>query len=529
MPVWTSAKKKYDEARKLHTEGLASQEKSLSQQLDAITHKAKKPVVFTLIDKSYGGMLIEGRQMVRDVVGIDTMIFVTLDSDTFINACRLKLNVVYIPFWEDNSVRKPNRIAHAKFVTSAVLSDLGVEYYFTEMDIWFIHSPQFIPKLYPDVGIILSAHTNNPMYPNIGFYFVRPSKEMSKFFRISTERCLSDQKSFDQLILPCFLFGDRSDTGMCDPKITKPLNIKYHVLDPHWFAVSHSPMVVPTTIAMHTLTSKPLTQSTAKISLAKEFYMWFGADGYYKHTKTATKIPKYITYDGVLSESYLSGYHTVPYIQFKLAFLVAAAYFLDRILILPPLFDGEMHHYWPAEFIDVLSVNRWVQTREATFLSNPKLNPPEWDPVVRVMMQTNEIIDEGIHGNRVDSSHEEPNIGINVLKGTTSSMQYYQWTKEQWTEFKTTVQPNDPPADWSALMRLLANHPETKDAPLIQVQLNNFEPPREQLSQRGNGWFAKMMREVLFCEQAIQRHPLAPEADWDCISKGGHIFQGFGR
>ena len=139
--------------------------------------------------------------------------------------------------------------------------------------------------------------------------------------------------------------------------------------------VAHArPYVLPDTLAVHILTTNPLTDARGKMDVAKELMLWPGANEYYV---VGPQVPGYLAYkDNLLSTSPPHHFHDWRWINAVLTHLVFLARLTRRILVLPTIFDFQHFHY-AADHIDLDSLESVLggdrSWRESTFFANPRL------------------------------------------------------------------------------------------------------------------------------------------------------------
>ena len=138
--------------------------------------------------------------------------------------------------------------------------------------------------------------------------------------------------------------------------------------------VAHArPYVLPDTLAVHILTTTPLTDARGKMDVAKELMLWPGANEYY----LVGGQPRYLAYkNNLLSTSPPHHFHDWRWVNAVLVHLVFLARLTGRILVLPTIFDFQRFHY-TADHIDLDSLETVLggdrSWRESTFFANPRL------------------------------------------------------------------------------------------------------------------------------------------------------------
>jgi hypothetical protein len=126
------------------------------------------------------------------------------------------------------------------------------------------------------------------------------------------------------------------------------------------------PFLFRDTLAVHVLSSVPLSSSFGKKVVAKELMLWEGGEDYFQ-----VRRGRFIALDGALASS--SGADDFVYLQNRLTELCALARQTNRILILPATWHlSRRLQAW--ELVELASLESLgVGWREATYLANPRL------------------------------------------------------------------------------------------------------------------------------------------------------------
>jgi len=270
-------------------------------------------VAFTISDYSYvKDMLHEVFQMMDETVGFSQKHFflVALDRRSVKLACRHGYPVV---LWKDDRGSLKNAVANTKIVLSHELVKRGIDFLFTEMDVWWIASPKphlvdfqnrhinnddnsndnndkQIPRIY------FSPHQNNPTAPNIGVYAVKADKYSEEYFRVCLDILKEKPQTHDQWVLAevyrlfeavsqnrTYQLGGsfKPDGPPKAPWIENPFPAMF--FSPHEVVADERPMPTQQTLAIHTLNNAPLQMPHGKKMVAKELGVFYGF-----HTNPAT-------------------------------------------------------------------------------------------------------------------------------------------------------------------------------------------------------------------------------------------------
>jgi hypothetical protein len=157
--------------------------------------------------------------------------------------------------------------------------------------------------------------------------------------------------------------------------ITAPARVSFVELGADVLVAHARPYVLANTVAVHVLTTTPLTDARGKMDVAKELMLWPGAYDYYAVGRSA---PGYLVYkDNLLSTSPAHQFHDWRWLNAILVHLVFLARLTKRILVLPTIFDFQRFHY-TADHIDLESLESLLggdrSWRESTFFANPRLD-----------------------------------------------------------------------------------------------------------------------------------------------------------
>jgi len=267
-----------------------NQNKSTIEQLDVLL-SGKSPqivpepdtnmVAFTISDYGYvQDMLHEVFQMMDDVVGFSSKHFflVAIDQRSAELACKYGYSVV---LWKADDDNLRDAVANTKVVLSHDLAKRGIDFFFTEMDVWWIRSPKpnlidFQKRHDIDDGnnrkhLYFSGHQDNYSAPNIGVYAVKSNRYSEEYFRVCLDVLNEKPETHDQWVLAevyrvfqhtyenrTYVFGGNfePDGPPETPKIKNPFTAMY--FSPHEVVADERPMTTQQTLAIHTLNGMPL-------------------------------------------------------------------------------------------------------------------------------------------------------------------------------------------------------------------------------------------------------------------------------
>jgi hypothetical protein len=366
------------------------------QQLDEILSSDRfnpepntNMIAFTISDYSYAqDMLHDMFQMMDHVVGFSHRHFfmVAIDVSTVKMACQFGYPVI---FWKESDTESlKDAVANTKLVLSLELVSRGVDFFFTEMDVWWIKSPmkslidfQQSDNRPQQNHLLFSGHQNNPFAPNIGVYAAKANNYSIEYFQTCLEVLKHRPETHDQWAMAEVhrlfehtlrnqtyqLGGDWGPQGPPPtPRVQLPFEGKYW--SPHEIVADERPMPTGETMAIHTLCDTPLLNPHGKKMIAKELGAYYGFQtnarpyiineesiskrppasdvaGYY--TRSSTSHRRYLVLDGPIRTNFYSmviqdQYHDRVQFQWIISLLFAIAKLTDRILILPQVFNADM-------------------------------------------------------------------------------------------------------------------------------------------------------------------------------------------
>ncbi|CAB9526878.1 expressed unknown protein [Seminavis robusta] len=380
-----------------------------NKQLDASKNDLNL-LAFTISDYKYAkDMMHDFFQMNDNIVGLPGALFmVAIDHETLEMACRYNYPVVA---WTSAVPRKTidteredlkHSVANTKFEVSSALVEMDQDFFFYEMDVWFLQSPMPILALFHD-DILFSSHQYCPKCVNIGVYLVHANAATKEYFKVAIQLAQECPDTHDQFVMAQILhmvnmgekFGYSNQWKPAPPdyipKFEHP--VKHGFFSSHEIAAAERPYTSQMAIAIHPLRDAPLKSPHGKKILAKEMGAWYGfegppgalqagtAAGYYHRQGRARR---YLMMDGHI----LNGYSNVINWEFDgneagifkhyanlfwtVAALVALARRTGRIWILPPVGEERgIHFLW--SLLDLESVEELgVDYRETTFFNNQK-------------------------------------------------------------------------------------------------------------------------------------------------------------
>mmetsp|Transcript_31242 Transcript_31242/g.59395 ORF Transcript_31242/g.59395 Transcript_31242/m.59395 type:complete len:785 (+) Transcript_31242:169-2523(+) len=386
-------------------------------------------VAFTISDYSYAyDMMHDVFQMNSDIVGFDGSFFmVALDESTMEMACRYGYPAVA---WhthggddggddgdggkpDDNNISQLKRdVANTKFEVSLLLVTLGVDFFFYEMDVWFLTSPKELIADYhaqPMHDILLSSHGKDPQSVNIGLYSVASNRRTAEFFdvclRMARESpATHDQWIVSQLLLLAWTIHRTGRPGLqlkrmwYPPPRRNPPNMEfppvYGTYNTAEIQAGEYLLPARSTVAVHPLCRSPLKKPWGKKMVAKELGAWFGftgrrgaggdggGGGYYARsgshrrylwmdghdTPNAYNTVQNFEYDAMNSESLVVNH--VESFRWTMATLLALARRCGRIFQMPSVTSEEgVHYLWTV--LDFETVDEMgIDYRETNFPHN---------------------------------------------------------------------------------------------------------------------------------------------------------------
>lgn len=374
-------------------------------------------VAFTISDYVYvRDMIHDMFQMMDNVVGFSNQHFllVAIDQQSVKLACKYGYPVV---MWKANENNVQNAVANSKLILSHELVKRGIDFFFTEMDVFWIRSPKqnlmdFQKRHDGDytntmdhVGkhYYVSGHQNNPNKHNIGVFAAKADAYTEEYFRVCLDIIHQQPHTHDQFIMNHVhqLFRDtyhgrtfnrrasRYEGEVHFPELKYPF--EGLVFSPHEIVADERPTTTQLTLAIHTLCSTPLQFPIGKQMNAKELGAYYGfqsqppgtpresnavAAGYYDRSG---KYRRYLWLNTELRNNFYSHVnpknlrHTLS-MEWTLAILMALARKTNRILVLPQIFNANFDAgtYFAWSIMDFSKVTEIVDIRETNFLTNPK-------------------------------------------------------------------------------------------------------------------------------------------------------------
>ncbi len=367
-------------------------------------------VAFTISDYAYvRDMLHDVFQMMDDVVGFSNKHFflLAIDQRSAELACRYGYSVV---FWKADEKNLQHTVANTKLSFSYELVKRGIDFFFTEMDVWWIRSPK--PNLVDfqkrhdgtkdNIGkhFYVSGHQNNYGSTNIGVYAAKADKFTNEYFRLCLDILNEKPETHDQYVMKDIqrLFMNtyhgkdyelhkayKPDGPPKTPKVQYPFEAL--MFSPHEIVADERPTTTQVTLAIHTLNAKPLQAPQGKQMKAKELGVYYGfhsdtsdanapAAGYYDRNGEHRR---YLWLDTEVRNNFFSlvntnSYHSKQTLEWTMAILIAIARKTNRILVLPQIFNAvfDAGTYYAWAMMDYSNVTEMVDFRETNFLTNPK-------------------------------------------------------------------------------------------------------------------------------------------------------------
>ena len=385
---------------------------TFDKQLDATLSKLNPvedidAIAYTMTDEKYShDMIHDVWEMNNDIVGFqDAFFFLALDKYTLGLACEYGYPVVAAPgLIQSNKNTKDESegnlkelVQSTKFTVSRALVDRDVNFFFYEMDCWFLKSP--LKQLRQQrTDYLVSSHQWNPTGANIGIFSVRANERSKEFFRNLVDYSSLSPETHDQILMNDLSNlshrlheGEkiRSDLGKDHfgrwkepipekiPNFEHPISREY--FDAHEMVASPNPVPTETTVAIHTLDNTPLLPPHGKKMVSKELGSYTGfagspetGGGYYKRSGDRRR---YLMADGRVLGGYSFAqedvWHNFLQLQWNVAVLVALARRTDRIFILPRI-ASDYHVLFLWSKLDMESLEKLVDVRETNFPSNRK-------------------------------------------------------------------------------------------------------------------------------------------------------------
>ncbi|KAJ1452937.1 hypothetical protein M885DRAFT_525622 [Pelagophyceae sp. CCMP2097] len=378
-------------------------------------------VAWTMTNKAYGeAMLHEVVDMASTTAGFEDRFFVVaLDLETLRAAAAAGFRAVSAPDDVSRTAKNGNErlrhaVQHSKYFVSLWLVRNHVDFFFFEMDVWFVRPAQDIvdalarspivqdrvlriaestwPHRYErgvvgPLQMIVAAAQNRPTAANIGVFAAVASDATREFFEAWLAEALTRPSAHDQLLFHHLLTYSRmtADGKVAEgkPRLQTPKKPVFHAFIPVFIgACSILPIPNEKTVFVHTLGNTPLKAQHGKMVHAKELAVWHGMGSpsvggsplatYYgagAHSGT-----RYVALDGPLGGSISlcdeTGYHNVRFVKAKVALLVLVAAMTDRVVILPKVVI-DYHAYFLWTLLDVESlVPLTIGWRETNFVAN---------------------------------------------------------------------------------------------------------------------------------------------------------------
>lgn len=244
-------------------------------QREAVTNM----VSFTISDYNYAfDMMHDVFEMNNNIVGFSGSFFmVALDDQTVELACTYGYPVVVWPNPNqsnnsDATSQLKQAVANTKLEVSLYLIKKGFDFFFWEMDVWFLKSPKELLAAYHKEekhDLLASTHSKDPLDLNIGVFSVTASERTQEYFELCINMAKKDPKAHDQAIMGRLLMlafmiaetGKESFQFTDTPLMTKaPIFGFYNAFE---IATSEHPIVTKNTMAIHTLCGAPLRKVSA--------------------------------------------------------------------------------------------------------------------------------------------------------------------------------------------------------------------------------------------------------------------------
>jgi UDP-galactopyranose mutase len=372
-------------------------------------------VAFTISDIKYTiDMLHDVFEMNDNIVGFENSFFlVAIDEATLELSCTYGYPVVaWSSVKADSTQELKHAVANTKFEVSLELINIGYNFLFYEMDVWFVKSPKDIIREYhqdSERDMLASSHQNCVMCINIGVYSITANERTKEYFELCILMALESPGTHDQWIMR--QLQDLAKRTRNNETITRfesmwdpipetnppPMKnpIRFGSFNAHEIVANERPVPTTDTIAIHTLAGGPLRDPFGKKILAKELGAWYGFEGpngdggYYRRTGERRR---YLWMDGHLPNTYniMQNWEFDPWegqiflevqaFRYTIAALLALARRTGRIFVMPKLLGGHgVHYLWTV--LDFQPVDEMgIDYREANFPHNPKSWHSESEP-----------------------------------------------------------------------------------------------------------------------------------------------------
>jgi len=362
-------------------------------------------VVFTILDAAYGDMLHGVHTAVARMRAEDRFFYVSLHRGTAVDACLAGYRVVLLkvpPGAGGKAAAKKDAVYLGKYYTALLLAAARVPFWFFEMDVWMLERNKAGSSIldlfrraahetnggvHPEASWAL--HQDNPYTINVGMYYINARGNSRQLFSATLAYVRANPSAFDQGFINCALkkmSGSRAlafirqRDNCADDGVAANDTILREIVDAakgrggYNYTLVHAavgasfsiPFVTRDTLAVHILTSAPLTSAFGKKQVARELGLWEGGADYYGIGGAR----KFVALDGGLGPP--SGADDAEAIKDRLSELFAFAWATGRTVILPPVLHRQRRS--PAwELVDCHSLDRiGVGWREATFFRNAR-------------------------------------------------------------------------------------------------------------------------------------------------------------
>ena len=353
-----------------------------NRQLDEMLKKLSRVVndtllAYTISDIGYAkNMIHDVFAMAGDVVGFPNSFFmVAIDEATLELGCRYGYPIMPSP----RSGGLEDRVKFTKFQVSLDLLRRGQNFLFFEMDVWFFRS--MLPFLQRQFGdFLVSSHQKNPAAMNIGVYAVIADDATREYFQhcldVAAKIEIHDQTLMQDLKI---VSGHQKEGKIAPPKypnVTFQHFSDINILGSDVIAASEWPRFTIGTIAIHPLSTVPLTGPHGKVQIAKELGVYYGSYGYYSSEG------RYLWLDR-FDNSYFMELSSLEHhgqdlnyenMKWTIATLIAIAKRTNRIWVVPKI-QADIGRQFLWQILDLKSVEELgVEVRETSFLNNPKLS-----------------------------------------------------------------------------------------------------------------------------------------------------------
>ena len=478
-------------------------------------------IAFTITDWNYAyDMMHDVIQMADKVIGFSPAHFlvVSIDKETTELACKHGYSVIeWKPPAEMNGNTKENMgkgalrdaVANTKVVLSYEFVKRRINFFFTEMDVWWVRSPkQSLMKLRRNSDkdqyqMYFSTHQYHGSAPNIGVYAARANFKTELYFEICMELLAQRPDTHDQFVMNEVyrLFHETLDGSAYhftakswkpNPPETPTINNSFafsaYLWSPNEIASDERPLPTASSLAFHTLCGAPLLLPHGKKMIARELGVYYGfitpvhsdhpkRAGYYE--RSGPEYRRYIVLDSHLGTNILPSKKNKKMVEITMSILFTLAIHTERIVVMPQVafetMRGSLFFLWSVldysnvEFLGSGYTKHFLDIRETNFLSNKK----SWNTMALTYQESwpfESVATTALIAHKEDSSK----IGDWTIWAQTTNKQEIatekSWRVRSQGHHKGIYRLMD------ALFGSLVVTPEIKNSELLLVNLDSLFP-----------------------------------------------------